>query len=44
MTVNVLPLEHYVRGVVPAEMQAGWPQQALRAQAVAARTYAATAR
>ena len=41
ITVNVLPLESYLRGVVPAEMQAGWPQQALRAQAVAARTYAA---
>ncbi len=40
ITVNVLPLEQYLRGVVPAEMQAGWPQQALRAQAVAARTYA----
>ena len=40
LTVNVLPLEHYLRGVVPSEMQAGWPQQALRAQAVAARTYA----
>lgn len=41
ITVNVLPLEAYLRGVVPAEMQAGWPQHALRAQAVAARTYAA---
>ncbi len=40
VTVNVLPLEHYVRGVVASEMPAGWPQQALRAQAVAARTYA----
>ena len=40
LTVNVLPLEVYLRGVVPAEMQAGWPQQALQAQAVAARTYA----
>ncbi len=41
VSVNVLPLEQYLRGVVPAEMQAGWPQHALRAQAVAARTYAA---
>lgn len=41
VTVNVLPLEQYVRGVVPSEMQAGWPQQALRSQAVASRTYAA---
>jgi peptidoglycan hydrolase-like amidase len=41
VTVNVLPMEHYLRGVVPSEMQAGWPQQALRAQAVASRSYAA---
>ena len=42
LTVNVLPMEQYVRGVVPAEMSAAsWPQHALRAQAVAARTYAA---
>jgi stage II sporulation protein D len=40
VTVNVVPLEQYVRGVTPSEMQAGWPRQALRAQAVAARTYA----
>ena len=41
ITVNVLPLETYLRGVVPAETYAStWKQQALRAQAVAARTYA----
>ena len=40
-TVNVLPMDAYVQGVVPYEMSASWPQQALRAQAVAARTYAA---
>ncbi|MFC5679550.1 SpoIID/LytB domain-containing protein [Aeromicrobium endophyticum] len=38
-TVNVLPVEHYVRGVVAAEMPAGWAPEALKAQAVAARTY-----
>lgn len=39
ITVNVLPLETYLRGVVPAETFAStWKQQALRAQAVAART------
>jgi SpoIID/LytB domain protein len=38
-TVNVLPLEHYVRGVIAAEMPAGWAPEALKAQAVAARTY-----
>ncbi len=41
VTVNVVGLEQYVRGVVPSEMAAGWPQQALRAQAVASRSYAA---
>jgi SpoIID/LytB domain protein len=40
-TVNVLPLDRYVRGVVPREVPADWPAQAVRAQAVAARTYAA---
>lgn len=43
MTVNSVGLENYVRGVVSAEMPASWPQQALDAQAVAARTYAITA-
>ena len=41
LTVNVLPMEGYLRGVVPVEMFSYWPQQALRAQAVASRTYAA---
>lgn len=40
-TVNVVRLEHYLRGVVPLEMPALWHPQAVRAQAVAARTYAA---
>ncbi|AWB93220.1 hypothetical protein C3E78_13970 [Aeromicrobium chenweiae] len=38
-TVNVLPIDHYVRGVIAAEMPAGWKPEALKAQAVAARTY-----
>jgi SpoIID/LytB domain protein len=38
-----LPLERYVRGVVAAEVPAGWPAAALEAQAVASRTYALTA-
>lgn len=42
MTVNALGLDDYVRGVVAAEMPSSWPQQALDAQAVAARTYAIT--
>ena len=37
--VNVLPLDDYLRGVVPAEMHASWPIEALKAQAIAARTY-----
>ena len=37
--VNVLPLDEYLRGVVPAEMHASWPMEALKAQAIAARTY-----
>lgn len=41
--VNVVPLETYLLGVVPGEMPSGWPLEALKAQAVAARTYALTA-
>jgi len=41
VTVNRVPLDDYVRGVVPREMPALWHQAALRAQAIAARTYAA---
>ncbi|MGA8257074.1 MAG: SpoIID/LytB domain-containing protein [Nocardioides sp.] len=40
-TVNVLPLESYLKGVVPREVPALWKPHAVRAQAVAARTYAA---
>jgi len=39
--VNVLNLEDYLLSVVPSEMPAGWHMEALKAQAVAARTYAA---
>jgi stage II sporulation protein D len=38
--INVANLEDYVRGVVAGEVPASWPAEALRAQAVAARTYA----
>ena len=38
--VNHLPLEDYLRGVIPREMPASWSIEALKAQAVAARTYA----
>ena len=40
-TVNVVRLEDYLRGVVPREVPALWHRQAVRAQSVAARTYAA---
>ena len=42
--INVLPLDGYIAAVVPREMPASWPMEALRAQAVAARTYAARVR
>lgn len=38
--INHVPLESYLPSVVGSEMPASWPQAALRAQAVAARTYA----
>ncbi len=38
--VNVVALEGYLQGVVPGEVPAGWPVEALKAQAVAARSYA----
>ncbi len=40
--VNVVGLEDYLRGVVPSEMAASWPLEALKAQAVAARSYTLT--
>src|SRR3954454_1405551 len=42
--INALGLESYVRGVVSAESPSAWPAEALKAQAVAARTYAITSR
>jgi stage II sporulation protein D len=38
--VNAVNLEDYVRGVVPRESIPSWPLEALKAQAVAARSYA----
>lgn len=40
LTVNHLPMQHYLRSVTMAEMPVSFHAQALRAQAVAARTYA----
>jgi len=40
--INVLDLEEYLYGVVPKEIATGHPIEALKAQAVAARTYTCT--
>jgi stage II sporulation protein D len=40
MAVNWAPLERYLYGVVPRESPSSWPIEALKAQAVAARSYA----
>jgi stage II sporulation protein D len=40
--VNAVSLDAYVQGVVPGEMPSGWHPEALKAQAVAARSYALT--
>jgi stage II sporulation protein D len=39
-TVNKVKLEDYVRSVVPSEMPTSWATDAVRSQAVAARSYA----
>jgi len=38
--INILPMEEYLYGVVPCEMPWTFPGEALKAQAVTARTYA----
>jgi len=38
--VDAVGLEQYLKGVVPSEMPSKWPEAALQAQAVAARSYA----
>jgi len=38
--INVVPIEPYLASVINGEMPSRWPAAALRAQAVAARTYA----
>ena len=42
IAVNTLPMESYVAGVIAAEVSASWPAEALKVQAVAARSYAMT--
>jgi stage II sporulation protein D len=36
--INEIPIDAYLRGVVPAEMPAGFPHEALKAQAILARS------
>lgn len=38
--INNVPLEDYIKGVLPAEMPSSWESEALKAQAIAARSYA----
>jgi len=38
--INHVPVDTYLRGVIPLEMPAAWPAEALKAQAIAARSYA----
>lgn len=38
--VNTLPLEEYVYGIIAREISPAWPAEAVKAQAVAARTFA----
>jgi len=41
--IDLVPMESYLRGVVPREMSPSSPAEALKAQAIAARSYAAYA-
>jgi hypothetical protein len=43
-SIATMDIEEYVKGVVPREMPASWPMEALKAQAVAARSYALATR
>lgn len=40
LTINYIELENYLYGVVPNEISASWGAESLKAQALAARTYA----
>jgi stage II sporulation protein D len=42
--INVIDLDPYLKGVVAGEMPSSWPLEALKVQAVAARTYALATR
>ena len=38
--VNELSMESYLKGVVPSEISASWPTESIKAQTIAARSYA----
>ncbi len=38
--INDIPIEQYIKGVVPSEMPSSWEHEAHKAQAIAARSYA----
>ena len=40
IVINDVDLENYLKGVVPSEMPASWEYEALKAQAIAARSFA----
>ena len=40
IVINIVTVEEYLRGVIPKEMSASWNEEALKAQTVAARTFA----
>ena len=40
IVINDVGIEDYIKGVVPSEMPSGWESEALKAQAIAARSYA----
>ncbi|HEX8074747.1 MAG TPA: SpoIID/LytB domain-containing protein [Thermoleophilaceae bacterium] len=42
MAINAVSSDDYVKGVVPGEVPPSWPAEALKAQAVAARSYGLT--
>lgn len=42
VAVNALSLDDYIQGVIVGEMPTSWPQPALEAQAIVARSYALT--
>ncbi len=43
-TINTVPIESYLRGVVAGEMPSSWATAALQAQAIASRSYALASR